>query len=181
MSTPLPNALADRLESTSLLDPPAKTVGGVVRDVIPHGPVKDALSGTWLGHPLHPLLTDIPIGTWTSAVLLDLVGGRASEPAARRLIAIGLAAVPPTALSGWNDWADTETASDDVRRLGFVHGLLNGAAAAVFAASLIARRNGETGRGKLLSLAGMGLVGAGSWLGGHLAYTKGVGVVRRRD
>ena len=176
MPTPLPNELAERLESTTALDAPAKAVARTVRDVIPHGPVKDALSGTWLGHPLHPLLTDIPIGTWTSAILLDFLGGRASEPAARRLIGIGLAAVPATALSGWNDWADTEPASDEVRRSGFVHGLLNGAAAAVFATSLVARRNGDTGRGKLLGLAGMGMVGVSSWLGGHLSYARGVGV-----
>jgi nitrite reductase/ring-hydroxylating ferredoxin subunit/uncharacterized membrane protein len=173
---PLPNALADRLESTAALDPPARTVGKAVREIVPRGPVKDALSGTWLGHPLHPLLTDIPIGSWTSAVLLDLLGGRASEPAARRLIAIGLAAVPATAFTGWHDWADTEPASDEVRRSGFVHGLLNGTAAAVFAASLAARRNGSTGRGKLLGLAGLSLVGVGGWLGGHLAYARGVGV-----
>jgi nitrite reductase/ring-hydroxylating ferredoxin subunit/uncharacterized membrane protein len=174
--SPLPEALADRLESTSVLDPPAKAVGKTVRDVIPRGPVKDALAGTWLGHPLHPLLTDIPVGSWTSAVLLDFLGGRASQPAVRRLIGIGLAAVPATAISGWNDWADTEPASDAVRRSGFVHGLLNGAAAVAFTASLSARRNGATGRGKVLSLTGFGLVSAGGWLGGHLAFARGVGV-----
>ena len=60
---------------------PAKTIGKAVRDAVPAGPVKDALSGIWLGHALHPLLTDLPIGTWTSAVLLDwLGGGRAPRP-----------------------------------------------------------------------------------------------------
>jgi nitrite reductase/ring-hydroxylating ferredoxin subunit/uncharacterized membrane protein len=174
--SPLPNAVADRLESASVLDPPAKAVGKAVRDAVPRGPVKDALSGTWLGHPLHPLLTDIPIGSWTSAVVLDFLGGRDSEPAVRRLIAIGLAAVPATVVTGWNDWADTEPASDEVRRSGFVHALLNGTAATAFAASLVARRRGSTGRGKLLSLAGIGLVGAGGWLGSHLSYARGVGV-----
>jgi len=174
--SPLPNALSERLESASVLDPPAKAVGKAVRDVVPRGPVKDALAGTWLGHPLHPLLTDIPIGSWTSAVLLDFLGGRASEPAARRLIGIGLAAVPATVATGWHDWADTEPASDQVRRSGFVHALLNGTAASAFAASLVARRNGAVGRGKLLSLAGIGLVGAGGWLGAHLSYGRGVGV-----
>jgi nitrite reductase/ring-hydroxylating ferredoxin subunit/uncharacterized membrane protein len=176
VSSPLPNAVADRLESASALDAPAKAVGRLIRDAVPRGPVKDAMAGTWLGHPLHPLLTDIPIGSWTSAVLLDFLGGRASEPAVRRLLGIGLAAVPATVATGWHDWADSEPASDDVRRSGFVHALLNGTAAAAFTASLVARRRGDIGRGKLLSLAGISLVGAGGWLGGHLSYARGVGV-----
>ena len=176
MPSTLANDLADRLESAAVLDPPAKAIAKKVRDAVPRGPVKDALSGTWLGHPLHPLLTDIPIGSWTSAVLLDFLGGRDSEVAARRLIGIGLAAVPATVATGWHDWADTEPASDEVRRSGFVHALLNGTAATAFAASLVARRRGDTGRGKLLSLAGIGLVGAGGWIGGHLSYARGVGV-----
>jgi nitrite reductase/ring-hydroxylating ferredoxin subunit/uncharacterized membrane protein len=174
--SPLPEALAQRIESADVLDPPAQAIGKFVRDTIPRGPVKDGLAGSWLGHPLHPLLTDLPIGTWTSAVLLDLVGGRSSETAARRLIGLGLAAAAPTFVSGWNDWADTEPASDRVRRMGIVHAVCNGGAAAVFAASLAARRRGSTARGKLLGLTGISLLGAGGWLGAHLSYARGVGV-----
>ena len=73
------------------------------------GPVKDALSGTWLGHALHPLLTDLPIGTWTSAVLLDWLGGDAvARPAADRLIALGIAFTAPAVATGWTEWADSE-------------------------------------------------------------------------
>ena len=79
----------DRIAGLEPLDEPAKAVGKAVRDAVPAGPVKDALSGTWLGHALHPLLTDLPIGTWTSAVLLDWLGGERAEPAADRLIALG--------------------------------------------------------------------------------------------
>jgi len=175
-TSPLPEAVARRLEGAAALDAPAKAVGKAVRDAVPAGPVKDSLSGRWLGHALHPLLTDIPIGTWTSAVLLDLLGGKGSDAAARRLIAAGLAAAPVTFATGWMDWADTEPASDAVRRTGVVHAAFNGAGAAAFAASLAARRDGRTGRGKLLSLAGLGLIGAGGWLGAHLSYARGVGV-----
>jgi nitrite reductase/ring-hydroxylating ferredoxin subunit/uncharacterized membrane protein len=176
MTSPLPAAVADALESAEVLDPPAQALGKVVRDVVPGGPVKDALSGTYIGHALHPLLTDLPIGTFTSAVLLDLLGGEGSEQAADRLIAIGLATAPATFLTGWTDWADTEAADDGVRRSGIVHAAVNGAAVSLMVASLVARTRGNRGRGKLLGLAGASLLGAGGWIGGHLSYTKGVGV-----
>src|SRR4051794_19321848 len=70
MTSPLPAAVAERVESIEALDPPAKAIGKLVRDLIPAGPAKDALSGTWMGHALHPLLTDVPIGTFTSSLLL---------------------------------------------------------------------------------------------------------------
>jgi nitrite reductase/ring-hydroxylating ferredoxin subunit/uncharacterized membrane protein len=173
VTSPLPAAVAERVEAFDALDEPAQQIGKFVRDAIPKGPVKDALSGTWMGHALHPLLTDIPIGTWTSAMVLDLVG---EEEAARKLIGTGLAAALPTFWTGWNDWADTEPGSDAVRRTGILHAISNGTAAALMGASWVARRSGKTGRGKLLSLAGMGLLGAGGWLGGHLSYAQGVGV-----
>jgi nitrite reductase/ring-hydroxylating ferredoxin subunit/uncharacterized membrane protein len=176
MTSPLPSALAERLESTDALDAPAKTIGKAVRDVIPKGPVKDALSGTWMGHALHPLLTDLPIGTWTSATLLDVFGGEAGESAADKLIAMGLILTPATALTGWNDWADTEPASDGVRRSGIVHAAVNVGAISLMAVSLAARRRGARTRGKLIGLAGMSLLGAGGWIGGHLSYAQGVGV-----
>jgi nitrite reductase/ring-hydroxylating ferredoxin subunit/uncharacterized membrane protein len=173
VTSPLPAAVAERIESFEALDEPAEQIGKVVRDIIPHGPVKDALSGTWLGHALHPLLTDVPIGAFTSAALLDLAG---EDDAARKLLGAGLAASLPTFWTGWNDWADTEAASDSVRRTGILHALTNGAAIGLTAASWAARRKGSTGRGKLLSLAGLGLLSAGGWLGGDLSYAQGVGV-----
>ena len=176
MTSPLPSALAERIESAAVLDAPASAIGKKVRELIPGGPVKDALSGVPIGHALHPLLTDVPIGTWTSAVVLDVVGGPDSETAARRLIGAGLLAAAPTFVSGWNDWADAEPARSGVRRAGIVHAACNGVAAVLMLGSLAARRSGATGRGKALSLAGMGLLGAGGWLGGHLSYAQGVGV-----
>jgi nitrite reductase/ring-hydroxylating ferredoxin subunit/uncharacterized membrane protein len=138
--------------------------------------VKDTLSGTPLGHALHPLLTDLPIGTWTSAALLDLVGGRAARPASRRLIAAGLLAAVPTAASGLNDWADTTPADDGVRRIGAVHAVANVAALGLHAASLAARRRGRHRYGVTLGFAGMGALTVGGHLGGHLSYAKAVGV-----
>lgn len=173
MTRPRASAAAERLESLDVLDPPAQKIGKLVRDAVPDGPVKDGLSGTWLGHALHPLLTDIPIGAYTSAVLLDLAG---EESAADKLIAFGLAATPPVFATGWSDWADSEMGDAAVRRTGLIHAALNGTATVLMGASLVARRGGRRGRGKLLSLAGMALVGGGGWLGGHLSYARGVGV-----
>src|SRR3954452_4192110 len=101
-SRPRLHNLAERIGAAAALDGPAEAVAKWVRGAVPRGPVKDTLSGTPLGHALHPFLTDIPIGTWTSATLLDLIGGRASRPAARRLVATGVLASLPTAATGLN-------------------------------------------------------------------------------
>ncbi|MEA2151696.1 MAG: hypothetical protein QOD69_3526 [Solirubrobacteraceae bacterium] len=173
---PRAHALSEKLAELGALDGPAKAVGSKVRQLLPAGPVKDALSGTWLGHPLHPLLTDVPIGTWTSATILDLVGGESGRPAARRLIGVGLLAAGPTAWAGWSDWADSEVGDEEVRRIGIVHAAANGSAALLYGASLIARRRGAHATGVLLGLAGAGAMGAAGWLGGDLTYARGVGV-----
>jgi nitrite reductase/ring-hydroxylating ferredoxin subunit len=162
------------LAGLEALDAPAKTLGKKARDVIKPGPVKDALSGSWLGHALHPVLTDVTIGTFTSAVLLDWLGGKSSRAAAERLLALGLASTVPTVASGYSDWGDTEVASDPVRRIGIVHAAANATAAWLFAASLVARRRG--GSGRALALAGGATLVGSSYLGGHLTLAEGVGV-----
>jgi hypothetical protein len=178
MTTSPLNPLAARLESVEALDGPAQAAGRTVRGLIPSGPVKDALSGAWLGHAVHPILTDIPIGTWTSSVLLDWVGGRGSQTAADRLLLAGILAVGPTAWTGWSDWADAEERDAAVRRSGLVHAAVNGTAIALMVSSYASRKRGARGRGKLLSLVGSGVLGAGGWLGGHLSYTLGSRVER---
>ena len=85
-----------------------------------------------MGHALHPVLTDVVLGTWGSATILDLVGGRDARAAAQRLLGVGLLAVGPTAWSGWAEWA---SAPDRDKRVGVVHAVTNGAAAAIFASS----------------------------------------------
>jgi uncharacterized membrane protein len=176
MTTSRLNALMEQLESNETLDAPGRAIGRTVRNVLGDGTVKDALSGVWLGHPLHPILTDIPIGVWSSSVLLDWTGGKGSQSASDRLILIGLLAAGATAASGWSDWADAEQDEARVRRSGLVHAAANGTAVALMLASYAARKRGARGRGRLLSLAGSGALGAGGWLGGHLTYTLGAGV-----
>lgn len=173
---PLAHALVERLEQAAPLDAPAEAVAKQVRSAIPKGPVKDALSGTYLGHALHPLLTDAVIGSWLSATILDLVGGGESQTAARRLTAAGILASLPTAASGLNDWADTTPADPGVRRVGAVHAVANIAALGLYGASYAARRGGRRVRGAALGLGGLALLGASGHLGGHLSYSQGVGV-----
>lgn len=174
-SSPL-NTLVARLESVDALDSPAQAAGRTVRGLIPDGTAKDVLGGAWLGHAVHPILSDIPIGTWTSAVLLDWTGGKESRSAADQLILAGVLAAGATAATGWSDWANAEQGNAAVRRSGLVHAAANGTAVALMVASYMARKRGARGRGRLLSLAGSAAVGAGGWLGGHLSYTLGAGV-----
>src|SRR5204862_5824540 len=135
--------------------------------------LKDFLSGSWLGHPLHPLLTDLPIGAWTSAMVLDLAGGRRGQPAADLLIAAGIAAAIPTAASGFSDWSDLGPRD---QRVGIVHAATNLVGVACYTASLSARRKGRRPAAIALSFAGAATLTAGGYLGGHLAYRRGVGV-----
>ena len=93
----------DRVERSSRLDGVIDLVRRAVRRVIPPGPVADALHGTWLGHPLHPALTDVPVGAWVGAAVLDAVPDQ--EAAATALVGLGLAAAVPSAVTGYNDWA----------------------------------------------------------------------------
>jgi len=167
--------LTDRIEALASLDGPARRIGRLVRGAIAPGPTKDLLSGTALGHAVHPVLTDVVIGSWTSASLLDLVGGRDSDPAAERLIAIGIAAYGPTALTGVTDWSDAELGDSGVRRVGLVHAASNATALSLYAASYVARRRGSHGRGVALGFVGAGALAVGGFLGGHLALAQGVG------
>jgi nitrite reductase/ring-hydroxylating ferredoxin subunit/uncharacterized membrane protein len=167
------HTFTQRLERWEALDavaaPVARTVGRLVRP----RPVRNLLSGTNIGHPLHPPLTDVPIGAWSMSVLLDAVGGKRCRPAADLLLLTGVAAAVPTAATGLNDWSDTLGGS---RRVGLLHAGANVTGLGLFVGSLCARAAGcrRTGRG--LSLAGYVCVGVGGYLGGHLTYVKAVDV-----
>lgn len=165
--------LTTALERAEALDGAADRVQRAVQPLLSPGPVKDVLSGTWLGHPVHPLLIVLPIGTWVSAALLDLLGGRAGRAAADRLVAAGVVSTLPAAATGLSDWLDTQDAE---RRVGLVHATGNTVALGLQLVSLRARRRGRRGTGVALSLAANALVGITGYLGGHLSYSQGVGV-----
>jgi len=159
----------DRVERSSRLDGLIDVLRRTVRRAVPPGPVADALHGTWLGHPLHPALSDVPVGAWLSAAVLDAVG---EESAATALVGVGLAAAVPTALTGYNDWA---AAGREQERLGLWHGLANATAAVTYAASLVARLRGRHGTGRALGGLGLAAASIGAYLGGHLSYRSGTG------
>ncbi|MFF8649230.1 Rieske 2Fe-2S domain-containing protein [Streptomyces griseoluteus] len=161
------------IEGRAALDALTGPAAELVNKVTQPTAVKNALSGTWLGHALHPVLTDVPIGAWGMATVLDLTAGERGAVAARKLVGFGLLAAVPTAASGASDWADT---FGGPQRVGLVHGMLNGAATVLQAASWLARLTGRRRAGVVLSGVGLGLTGASAYLGGHLSYVNGVGV-----
>jgi nitrite reductase/ring-hydroxylating ferredoxin subunit/uncharacterized membrane protein len=167
--------LMERMAEAAALDSVARPASKKVAALIPHGVVKDVLSGTWLGHPLHPLLTDVPIGCWTNAMLLDAVAGERGHDAADMLVAVGVVTALPTAVAGLADWSDT---LGEERRLGFVHALGNVAAVLCYSLSWRARRRGDRRRGVVLGFVGGALATMGAYVGGHLAWRKGVNVDR---
>jgi len=134
--------------------------------------VRSMLQGRWLGHALHPLLTDMPLGLWTSATVLDLIGGRGSRPAAQRLIGLGLAAAVPTAATGLTEWSAIRSRPE--RRTGALHAAVNSAALVCYAASWRARRRHHHAAGALLALAGGGTAAIGGYLGAHLTEVRKV-------
>jgi nitrite reductase/ring-hydroxylating ferredoxin subunit/uncharacterized membrane protein len=167
-------AIAERLEDVEALDTLAEPLQKAIRAAVPQeSALKDVLSGTWLGHPLHPPLTDVVVGAWTSALLLDLLGGPESEAAADRLVATGVLAALPTVAAGASDWAELRGES---RRVGLVHALGNTTALTLHALSWRARRRGERTRGVALSALGYAVATFSAWLGGHLTFGQGIGV-----
>ena len=166
-------SLIQRIEHAAALDRVAKPLAEAVTKLVEPRPRKDLLSGTWLGHPLHPMLTDIPIGSWTSAFVLDLFGGRASRKAADALIAIGVVTALPTAAAGLSDWSDT---MGEERRIGVAHAAGNVVALACYTSSLVLRRRGKRFKGVAVSMAGAAAATVGGYLGGHLTYRQGVNV-----
>lgn len=168
-----PHELVRRIERFTVLDKVAKPVAGMVGRAVRPRLVRNVLSGTKLGHPAHPMLTDLPIGAWSMSALLDTVGGASAEPAADLLVSAGILSAIPTAMTGLNDWSDTIGGET---RVGVVHAGANVAALGLYVASLLARRGGRRGRGKLLGLAGLGVLMVGGYLGGHLSFAQAVNV-----
>ncbi|MDT0267690.1 Rieske (2Fe-2S) protein [Streptomyces sp. DSM 44915] len=161
-------AAMDRVEGSSRADPLIPPLRDAVH-TMPAG-VRDALHGTWLGHPAHPAMVQIPIGTWMSAAVIDLLPGR--HRSADLLIAVGLGTAAPAAVAGLADWAELRKPQ---MRVGLLHAAANVAGVAMYTASLAARLRGHRLRGRGWSYAGLVTVGLGGALGGHLAYRQAAG------
>ena len=159
------------LEDATALDRPVAVLEPYVQTLFGSGTRGSVLRGEWLSHAVHPLLTDVVLGTWTSATVLDLMGGADSSASAQRLIGTGLLAAGPTAWTGWAEWS---VAGSRDKRVGLVHAVTNGVVIGVYAASWMARRRGRHATGVGLALAGAALSGVGAYLGGHLAEARKV-------
>jgi nitrite reductase/ring-hydroxylating ferredoxin subunit/uncharacterized membrane protein len=159
----------------SWLDTIAATMEQVFEPVLgqdaPRGP-RDFLYGTWLGHSLHAAVITVPVGSWSAAMVFDLIG---EERAADLSLGLGLVGAAGAAVTGAAQWQDA-TNEEAPRRLGALHALLNVAAASLMAGSWVLRRQGRRGSGVTLSSLGLGINLASAWLGGELAYELGIGV-----
>lgn len=169
-------AAVQRLERLDVLNKLGQKASLTFANVVRPGRVKDLLSGTWMGHPAHPMLTDLPIGAWVSAVVLDVVGNQRSRPTADTLVGLGTLAALPTAITGLNDLADI--VDPEERAIGAAHAIGNVTAVVLFGASYLTRRRARRDPGTALALAGTAVLTAAGFLGGHLAYRRGVGVAQ---
>jgi nitrite reductase/ring-hydroxylating ferredoxin subunit/uncharacterized membrane protein len=162
--------IADRLQPAvaAALGP-----GGVI------GPrVANFLHGTWLGHPFHVVLTDVPIGSWTAAAVLDFLEGKTGSRAMGRgadvAVTVGLVGAGAAALTGLADWS--KIGGGLPRRVGLMHGLLNATATACYVTSLCLRRNRSRRAGRQFAWLGFVVSGVAAYLGGHLIYREKIGV-----
>jgi len=139
--------------------------------------LKNFLHGTWLGHPLHSVLTDVPVGAWTAAFVFDRLDGRpGGQRWSRRAdgaIAIGIGGAAAAAAAGLTDWQHLDGAP---RRTGLAHAALNTVALGLYTGSWLLRRRGARGAGRTLAGAGFGVLIAAAYLGGRLVYHDRVGV-----
>ena len=141
--------------------------------------VRSFLHGDWLHEPLHVVMTDVPVGSWTATVLFDGIGAvfgtRTMDAAADATNLLGLAGAMGAAVLGLNDWAEIK--EEAPRRIGAVHGLLNVGATVLFGWSALARRRYSTrAKARALAAAGYVLVSLSAHLGGNLIYEHGIGV-----
>ncbi|MDJ0358371.1 Rieske 2Fe-2S domain-containing protein [Paenarthrobacter sp. PH39-S1] len=166
----------ERLEDAKQLDPLAGVVRGLVKKAVRPRWLRDVLHGVPLGHPLHPLMVQVPLGAWISAAVLDCLPG--AEKQAAVLVGLGLATAGPSALAGYVDFSELH---EQHQRIGVIHSTANAAAVGLYSVSLFQRLTGKPGGGRMLGFLGLGVVSAGGWLGGHLAFRQAAGANHAED
>ncbi len=174
-----PDRLFRAIERSEAVDPLTRPLGKLSKLILRRPALTSVLEGVpWLSHPLHPLLTDYPIGFWTSALALDLFGGDATEGAADTLVGLGVVAAVPTAAAGLAEYGRV---GPPTIRAAAAHAAANSVALTCQTASWVARRAGARGTGKALSLMAFAALSLGGYLGGHMAYGRAVGVDQRPE
>lgn len=164
-------AATQRLEQSASLDG-LRRAYAVLAAPVDRWSGSELLRSGLVGHALHPLLTDVPLGCWTAATALDLRGRADDRGASRFLVGVGLAAVGPTALTGLAEWART---GREAQRVGALHGALNVVATTLYLTSYVARSRRRHALGVATALAGAAVTGASGYLGGHLTMARKVG------
>src|SRR5688500_15523568 len=160
----------DRVADLDAFDKVIEPARRVVLSALKPPALKNFLHGTWLGHPLHPVLVQVPVGSWVSAGLLDAIPPL--RPAATVLIGTGVAGAVPASLAGAADWSEQGVG---VRRLGAIHAVSNTVALGLYVGSLVARAKGRGGLGRVLSYSGLGIAAGSAAVGGHMSYAQSSG------
>jgi nitrite reductase/ring-hydroxylating ferredoxin subunit/uncharacterized membrane protein len=169
------------VDALPFLDRIAEAIQPKVQEAVEAGgtTARDALDGTWIEVPLHPVLTDVPLGSWTAALVFDgldaATGSRAMRNAADASLAFGILGALGAAITGLSDWRYLRGGS---RRMGVAHGLLNAIGLAFSITSLLLRATGRRKAGRLAFLAGYSVSGTAAHLGGELSYNYGLRVNR---
>jgi nitrite reductase/ring-hydroxylating ferredoxin subunit/uncharacterized membrane protein len=168
--------VTEQPELDRVAEPLSRAVRGAYESAGPVGQqAKNALHGIWLGHPLHPVFTDVPIGAWTTALALDVASERdpGMARAATFALGVGLVGALGAAVTGLTDWSETQGQS---RRTGLVHGLLNIAATSLVATAFFQRRADGHANGRALAWSGYAIALTSAYLGGDLVYERRIGV-----
>jgi uncharacterized membrane protein len=166
---PAPVRLVKRLENSTAVDPVGRPLDMLASRLLSLPRSRDVLGGAWLGHAVHPALTDVPIGAWTATSVIDLLGGPGSYRAAEQQLTLGLLAAVPAVAAGLAEW---ERLRGPERRIGIVHAVGNIVSVGLYGASLLARRRGHHRAGVTLALAGATTATLAGHLGGHLALVR---------
>lgn len=163
--------------SNPWLDAASSKIAAVVAPILGHdkpAALRDLLYGTWLGHPLHPMLTDVSIGGWTMSMIFDILG---EEKASDIALELGTLSAAGTALSGAAQWFDLQE-MEEPKRLGALHALMNTAALGFYISAIALRRGDNRTAGIATAWAGHALSTSSAYIGGHLSFALGIGVDR---
>jgi len=169
------------VEALPFLDKISDAVQPGVQKAVDAGGTKtrNALDGVWLEAPLHPVMTDVPIGSWTAALVFDgldlATDSKAVRHAADASLVFGTVGAIGAAVTGLSDWRYLSGGS---RRMGIAHGLLNTIGLVLSVVSLIQRAAGRRNAGRLTFLTGYSISGMAAHLGGELSYHYGLRVDR---
>jgi nitrite reductase/ring-hydroxylating ferredoxin subunit/uncharacterized membrane protein len=169
------------VEAMPFLDEIGEAVQPEVQKAVNAGgtTARNVLDGVWLEAPLHPVMTDVPIGSWTAALVFDgldlATGKRPLQHAADASLVFGTLGALGAAITGISDWRYLSGGS---RKMGVAHALLNSIGLVCSIVSLVQRATGHRNAGRLTFLTGYSISGMAAHLGGELSYHYGLRVDR---